>query len=269
MKNVYLIVFAILWGFLSYGQKSRTFTYYGQVGATNDSLKATAILIGLSIIKNAEDGTVIYEESHTSNTDSNGIYHIEIGGGEKRLGQFDSIVWSEGSYYIKTLIRPVKDVKRNLSQVMLVRSNTELDNEHIQGTDSASLTPTWGITRFANSKNRRPKKITVDLTTSYINQLYPADTYPIYRHYEWSDPERDGLGNSFTISYSENTTNAFAVNTTKLGEVRLYATAFQELLITSTASEITVSITEPVPVSDHGRTFEIKGPWKYIYFIEW
>ncbi len=269
MKKIYLPALSFLLSMAVFSQKKQTFSYQGIANDRGNLLKGSMLAIRLSILKDAETSPAIYEETHTARTDSSGIYFIEIGAGKNIAGQFDSIIWSEGSYYLKMGIDPNGGADYKITHKMLMRIPSELSNDHIEGTDTAITTPTWGSVRFPNTRNRRPKKVTVDLSTSYINVTYPADTYPIYRHFEWCDPDRNGVGNAFMISYSENTNNAFVENTTKLGEVRLYAIPFQELLISSTNNMIEISITKPIPMTDHGRTFEIKGPWKFIYFIEW
>ena len=150
-----------------------------------------------------------------------------------------------------------------------MRLPPELSNDYEQGTVVSTEFPDHGYWHFINTRKQRPKLVTIDLTTSYANLAYPANTYPIYRHYEWCDPDRDGKGNAFGISYSENTNNEFIENTTTIGDVKLYAKPFQELTITSTNTEISVSISKPVPLTNHSETYAIKGPWKFIYYIEW
>ena len=44
----------------------------------------------------------IYIETHTVSTNTNGLVSIEIGTGNVSMGNFSSIDWSEGTYFIKT-----------------------------------------------------------------------------------------------------------------------------------------------------------------------
>jgi uncharacterized protein (TIGR02145 family) len=56
----------------------------------------------ISIIQDSTSGTAIYVESQTPFTNENGLISIEIGGGEG----FNTIDWSDGTYFIKTEIDP-------------------------------------------------------------------------------------------------------------------------------------------------------------------
>ena len=202
-------------------------------------------------------------------TDSAGIYHIDIGNGVARLGKFDSIIWSDGIFYLRTEFDSLPGINHTITRNILMRIPPDLSKDYEQGTVLSSEFPDHGSWHFRNNRNKRPKLVTVDLTTSYANLAYPANTYPIYRHYEWCDPDRDGTGNAFGISYSDNTSNYFTEHTTSFGDVRLYSKPFQEVNISSTNSEIVVTITKPIPLKNYAETYAIKGPWKFIYYIEW
>ncbi|MFT3910615.1 MAG: hypothetical protein QM737_14410 [Ferruginibacter sp.] len=268
MKKLVFSFLSIWLSSMSFSQKRQTIGYDGILN--NDKLIKSAIAgLRLSILKNSETGAIIYTERHKINTDTAGKYHIEIGNGLQQTGQFDSIIWSDGVYYLRTEFDSLPGNNHGFSRNILLRIPPELSNDYEQGTVLSSQFPDHGDWHFKNSRNKRPKLVTIDLTTSYANIAYPANTYPIYRHYEWCDPDRDGKGNTFGISYSDNTNNEFIENTTTIGNVRLYAKPFQELSITSTNSEISVSISKPVPLTNHSETYAIKGPWKFIYYIEW
>ena len=72
------------------------------------------------------------------------------------------------------------------------------------------------------------------------------------------------------LTYNEKTAHGFWENTMKLGEVKLYSKAFQELLINKSDNKsIEIVLTKPIEILSHSQTYAIKGPWKLIYFIEW
>ncbi|MEO7523309.1 MAG: hypothetical protein ABIT58_04405 [Ferruginibacter sp.] len=269
MKKVILMLLSISFTISALAQKRQTIGYDGILENNDKLLKNTVFWLTVSIIKNSVSGPVTYSERQKINTDSAGEYHVEIGDGTLLSGQYDSIIWSDGNYYLRTEFDSLPGNNRNLTRHILLRISPQLSNDYEQGTVLASEFPDYGSWHLMNSRNKRPKLVTIDLSTSYANLAYPANTYPIYRHYEWCDPDGDGKGNAFEITYSENTNNAFIENSNKLGDVRLYAKPFQELTITSTNKEISVSISKPVPYSNHNETYAIKGPWKFIYYVEW
>lgn len=250
-------------------QVRRTISYDGNITASGKRPPNASMNMMLDILKGTDTGISIYTERHRIVPDSAGSFHIEIGAGNVVAGQFDSIIWSDGRFYLRTRIDSLGGTAYPIIQNSLIRIPPELSNDYEQGTVNATDHPDYGEWRFVNSRKRRPKLVTIDLSTSYANLAYPADTYPVYRHYEWSDPDGDGLGNSFMISYSDHSNNSFITKSTLLGEVKLYATAFQEISLSSTGNEILVSISKPVPVKNLSETYAIKGPWKFIYYIEW
>ncbi len=62
--------------------------------------------IKISILKESEDGTLMYEETQSPATNANGLITVEIGNGEVVSGSMSSIDWGNGPYFIKTEIDP-------------------------------------------------------------------------------------------------------------------------------------------------------------------
>lgn len=56
----------------------------------------------IRIYQGAPSGTLVYEESHQTTTNTNGLLSLEIGGGNPTLGTFSSINWAIGPYYLAT-----------------------------------------------------------------------------------------------------------------------------------------------------------------------
>ena len=61
------------------------------------------ISMQVSIIKNISDGEIVYSETQTPETSTYGMIAIEIGAGVSN-GNFSSIDWSSGTYFVKTEI---------------------------------------------------------------------------------------------------------------------------------------------------------------------
>lgn len=269
MRKIIFTLSSILVFASCFSQARRTFGYDGILRNGNSIIRNSAVKLLVSIITESENGAIIYAERQKTQTDSAGIYHIDIGDGAALSGKFDSIIWSDGIFYLRTEFDSLPGINHTITRNILMRIPPDLGKDYEQGTVLSSEFPDHGIWHFRNTRNKRPKLVTVDLTTSYANLAYPANTYPIYRHYEWCDPDLDGTGNAFGISYSDNTTNYFTEHTTSLGDVRLYSKPFQEINISSTNSEIVITITKPIPLKNYAETYAIKGPWKFIYYIEW
>ncbi len=233
-------------------------------------IKNSSLDLVVAILQESISGQVVYCETQKIKTDSAGNYLLSIGSGKIISGMIDSIIWSDESYFLKILSDTEKTKQPYFLYTTQLRAPTDLSSENIEGVIVSDSTKGWGSINIVNTKGRSPRKITIDLSTNYVNLGYPADTYPIYRHFEWFDEDRNGLGNSLMLTYNEKTAHGFWENTMKLGEVKLYSKAFQELLINKSDNKsIEIVLTKPIEILSHSQTYAIKGPWKLIYFIEW
>lgn len=223
-----------------------------------------------SILHNSNSGSISYFETQKLIADSSGEIVFKIGKGKVSYGNIDSINWSDGAYFLKIETDTSQAEKKYFSSMMQLRAPTEINQNNLEGFANDDSSKGWGIFTIMHNKNRRPKKITLDLSTSYVNIAYKGGTYPIYRHYEWYDEDRDGLGNSFMLTYSEKTDHEFFEHSKKIGEVKLYARPFQQLIIKNNDNQkIEIEITKPQEIVNLSETYAIKGPWKIIYFLEW
>ncbi len=82
---------------------------YQAVIRNNSNALVTNQSVGMriSILQGSESGTVVYAETQTSTTNANGLVSIEIGGGTVELGNFSTINWANGTYFVKTETDPI------------------------------------------------------------------------------------------------------------------------------------------------------------------
>lgn len=62
--------------------------------------------IRINILKETYDGEAVYTETHQVNTNANGLLTLEIGTGFVEYGQFDTIKWAQGPYFLKSEVDP-------------------------------------------------------------------------------------------------------------------------------------------------------------------
>jgi hypothetical protein len=227
----------------------------------------------ISIFNQATGRTIsdtVYSEVQKLNIIPHKPIKLNIGKGKTVFGNIDSLIWAEGLFLLDIKPDTIQQGCSNLKYKGTIRMPSEIKSTNLEGyIDEKSLDPP-GHVHIPITQNKRPRKISVDLSTSYVNLAYPANTYPIYRHFEWFDGDGNGKGDAFTLTYSDNTTHAFKENTNQLGEVRLYEQgAFQQLIIATSETAVDILITKPVPIDSFSNTFAIKGPWKMTYYIEW
>ena len=107
MKNLFTIIGALLFSILVYGQAPEKLSYQSVIRNSAGTLVINSnVGIQISILQTTSSGTVVYAETHTETTNTNGLATIEIGGGTPVTGTFTAIDWSNGPYFIKTETDP-------------------------------------------------------------------------------------------------------------------------------------------------------------------
>ena len=74
--------------------------------ANNTLLSQQDIGVRISILQADTAGQAVYIETHYTKTNINGLMTLQIGGGLKFFGDFNSIDWSTGHYFVKTETDP-------------------------------------------------------------------------------------------------------------------------------------------------------------------
>ncbi len=86
-----------------YAQAPQQFSYQAVIrGSSNEILINKQVGMRLTIIKDSLKGKSIYSETQATTTNTNGLIEIKVGGGVNLLGDFTSIDWSKGPYFIKS-----------------------------------------------------------------------------------------------------------------------------------------------------------------------
>jgi len=111
-KKHYLIklIFALVLSVYYYSANAQTpgkMSYQAVIRDNNGQL-LTNHLIGMQIriIKDTTTGIALFIETHTPTTNMNGLVSLEIGSGNVSLGNFSTIDWANGPYFLKTEIDP-------------------------------------------------------------------------------------------------------------------------------------------------------------------
>ena len=81
---------------------------YQAVIRDNSNALVTNQVVGMqiSILQGSANGTAVYAETQAPTTNANGLASIEIGGGTLVSGNFATINWANGPYFIKTETDP-------------------------------------------------------------------------------------------------------------------------------------------------------------------
>ena len=99
------ILFAILMiaAVSLFAQAPQKFSYQAVVrNANNQLVTSQAVGVRVSILQGSESGTVVYMETQTAVANANGLITLQIGDGTVMSGDFNSIDWASGPYFLKT-----------------------------------------------------------------------------------------------------------------------------------------------------------------------
>jgi hypothetical protein len=107
MKKIYSItacLFLVTWVF---AQAPNKMSYQAVVrNSSNALISNQAVGMRISILQGTANGTAIYVETHSPTTNANGLASIEIGSGTVVSGNFSTIAWANGPYFVKTETDP-------------------------------------------------------------------------------------------------------------------------------------------------------------------
>jgi len=107
MKNLNKLFFFFLFTTVSvFAQSPDKMSYQAVVRDANNTLVANQTVgMQISILQSTITGTVVYTETHSVDTNINGLVSLEIGNGSSS-DNFSEIDWSAGPYFIKTETDP-------------------------------------------------------------------------------------------------------------------------------------------------------------------
>ena len=72
----------------------------------SNTLVQGTVGVRVSILQGGVNGPVVYQETHTTTTNINGLMTLQIGGGTMLSGDFATIDWADGPYFLKTETDP-------------------------------------------------------------------------------------------------------------------------------------------------------------------
>lgn len=118
MKSKLFYLFALLFVITINAQAPQKFSYQAVLRNSSGNLIAnTNVGVKISIYQNSASGTPVYSESHASTTNANGLMSLQVGEGTVIInGNFSTIDWASGTYYIKSEIDPTGGNNYTISQ---------------------------------------------------------------------------------------------------------------------------------------------------------
>lgn len=134
-----LLLIVMLATFQNYvlAQAPNQFSYQAIVkNAANEYLINLPVGIKISVLQGSASGTTVYSESHTVTSNANGLVTLAIGTGSLISGNFNTINWGAGVYFIKVETDPgggsnysLSTTQQLLSVPYALHSSTSGDNK--------------------------------------------------------------------------------------------------------------------------------------------
>jgi len=107
MKKIITICAAILMTASVFAQAPDKMSYQAVIrNSSNALIVSTTLGMQISILLGSSSGTAVYEETQTPTSNTNGLVSLEIGEGTVVSGDFTTIDWANGPYFIKTETDP-------------------------------------------------------------------------------------------------------------------------------------------------------------------
>ena len=106
-KSVMVLATLALYLSTASAQSPEKISYQAVIRNTENVLVANKqVGMQISILKSSASGTAVFVETQTPTTNANGLVSIEIGTGTVVSGNFATIDWANGTYFIKTETDP-------------------------------------------------------------------------------------------------------------------------------------------------------------------
>lgn len=108
MKNIVTILSALLITANVFAQSPQRMSYQAVIrNASNYLVLSTPVGMRVSILQGSIFGASVYVETQTPTTNANGLISVAIGSGTIVAGNFSTINWANGPYFIKTETDPL------------------------------------------------------------------------------------------------------------------------------------------------------------------
>jgi hypothetical protein len=106
-KKLITICAAILMTAAVFAQAPEKMSYQAVIrDGSNNLVSLTAVGMQISILQGSASGTAVYVETQTPTSNANGLVSIEIGAGTVVSGNFTTIDWANGPFFVKTETDP-------------------------------------------------------------------------------------------------------------------------------------------------------------------
>ncbi|MGN0187586.1 MAG: hypothetical protein ACI392_07580 [Paludibacteraceae bacterium] len=107
MKRSFLFCVVAAWCGLCAAQAPDAMTFQAVVRTAQGAVAANrTVTVQATILQGSADGTTVYSENFSGKTNANGLVTLKIGGGTPTIGDFATIDWAHGPYFLTIAVDP-------------------------------------------------------------------------------------------------------------------------------------------------------------------
>ena len=116
MKKLYTLLSVVFIAAGVFAQTPDKMSYQAVIRNSNNQLVTNQeVGMQISILQGSANGTAVYVETQTPNTNANGLVSIEIGNGSVVSGNFAAIDWANGPYFIQSETDPTGGINYTIT----------------------------------------------------------------------------------------------------------------------------------------------------------
>jgi hypothetical protein len=105
MKHTLILLYFLTVTHILFAQAPEKMSYQAIIRSkTNNLVTNSNISLKVIVHQGSATGAKIFEESHFPSTNNNGLVSLEIGTGTIIIGNFSTIAWEKGPYFIETQV---------------------------------------------------------------------------------------------------------------------------------------------------------------------
>jgi hypothetical protein len=105
--KLFFLLNVIMVGSSIFAQSPSSFSYQSVIrNNIGDIVSNGTIGMKISILQSDINGTIVFSETHSTQSNSNGLITVQVGQGNNVSGNINMIDWANGPFFMKTEIDP-------------------------------------------------------------------------------------------------------------------------------------------------------------------